>query len=148
MAKKSTKNLRTVTHKKPIPRSYDIYEMEKRIYNLEKNSGGGGATSWDFSTDEVDTGKKWIDGSKIYCKVYAPENQNIVTNTWTNLGVTITGIKDLIDFKMNFDDVSAGNDGGPNSFILGQVIENGVRYYSQTAVGKIMTCIIYYTKTE
>ena len=130
-------------------RNWDIFSLEKRIFNLEK--GGGSTptpTTWDFSTNEVDTGQKWIDGSKIYCKVYAPENQNIVTNTWTNLGVTITDIKDLIDFKMNFDDVSAGNDGGPNSFILGQVIENGVRYYSQTAVGKILSCIIYYTKTE
>lgn len=26
-------------------------------------------TGYDFSTDEVDTGQKWIDGKSIYCKV-------------------------------------------------------------------------------
>lgn len=144
MAKKNKKN--DVIPK--IIRNYDIFSIEKRVHNLETNGGGGGSTSWNFSTTETATGQKWIDGRDIYCIVYAPENQNIVTNSWQELGVSIPGIKDLIDFKMNFDDVSAGNDGGPNSFILGQVYNNGVRYYSQTAVGKILSCIIYYTKGE
>ena len=33
------------------------------------NGSSGGGTSWDYSTSEVDTGQKWINGSEIYCKV-------------------------------------------------------------------------------
>ena len=53
-------------------RSYDIYDIEERVHALELGGGdtptpGGG--SWDYSTDEVDTGQKWTDGKEIYCKV-------------------------------------------------------------------------------
>lgn len=72
MAKRNTKSAKSETHNIPISRSYDPYSMEQRIYNLEKNSGSTPSptpTSWDYSTNEVDTNQKWVDGSEIYCKV-------------------------------------------------------------------------------
>lgn len=67
---KNTKNLRNETPV-TIPRNYDIYSIEKRVHDLE--TGGSTPTptptSWDYSTDEVNTNQKWIDGNDIYCKV-------------------------------------------------------------------------------
>ena len=39
MAKKNNKSAKNEAHNIPIPRSYDPYAMEQRIYNLEKNAG-------------------------------------------------------------------------------------------------------------
>lgn len=50
MAKRNTKNLRDGQTPK-ILRSYDIYSLEKRIYDLEKNSGGGGGST--ITTDTL-----------------------------------------------------------------------------------------------
>lgn len=33
-------------------RSYDIFDIEQRVYNLEKNSGGGGGTSFPYYETE------------------------------------------------------------------------------------------------
>lgn len=38
MAKKNIKSTKNEVHNIPIPRSYDPYAMEQRIYNLEKNA--------------------------------------------------------------------------------------------------------------
>lgn len=94
MAKKTIKVLRD-TPTPQIIRNYDPYSMEARIHNLEENAGGGGATSWDYSTDEVDTGQKWTDGKEIYCKVLHG-TFNMVANT----ALVLTGmpnIETLID---------------------------------------------------
>ena len=147
MAKKNTRSVKSDTHNIPIPRSYDPYEMEKRIYNLEKNSGGGGgATAWDFSTTEVSTGQKWIDGKDIYCIVYKPAStQAIVNNRWTDLGISLV-MSTLIDCQINFVDVTEGHSGGNDGLFLTQKTATGINYYSQTAVGSIDFAIIYYTK--
>lgn len=63
-----------------ISRSYDLFSMEKRIYNLEK--GGGGtptpSSSWDYSTTETNTNQKWIDGKDIYCKVFVFDSLRLI----------------------------------------------------------------------
>lgn len=44
--------------------------------------GGGGGSSWDYSTSEVDTGQKWINGKPIYCLVEqlnVPQGSNYIT---------------------------------------------------------------------
>lgn len=146
MAKtKNSKNLRNETPV-TIPRSYDIFSIENRVHDLETNGGGGGSTSWNFSTDEVATGQKWIDGKDIYCKVYVPAStQALVSNRWTNLGVSLT-IDTLIDCQINFTDVTEGHFGGNDGIFLTQKTATGIDYYSQTAVGNIAFAIIYYTK--
>lgn len=44
MAKKNIKSAKNEAHNIPIPRSYDPYAMEQRIYNLEKNAGSPAPT--------------------------------------------------------------------------------------------------------
>ena len=127
-------------------RNWDIFSLEKRIFELEKNKGGSIPTTWDFSTDEVDTGQKWIDGKEIYCKVYKPATtQNIVNNRWTDLGITLT-MDTLIDCQINFKDVTEGHNGGNVEITLTQKTATGIDYYIQSAVGSIDFAIIYYTK--
>ncbi len=42
--------------------------------------------SWDYSTSEVNTGQKWIDGRTIYARVYdAGTNLTVNYNSWLNL---------------------------------------------------------------
>lgn len=53
-------------------RSYDIFDIEKRVHALELGGGSSpsGGGSWDYSdTEAVDTHQKWIDGKSIMCKV-------------------------------------------------------------------------------
>lgn len=42
------------------------FRVNDVIQNVYAPAGG---SSWDYSTSEVDTGQKWIDGKTIYCKV-------------------------------------------------------------------------------
>lgn len=88
-------------------RNYDIYSIEQRVYDLEKGGSptpGGG--SWDYSTDEVATGQKWIDGKEIYCKV--TNNLNINLSDWTNTTIPSTDIDTIIDAEFMADDRSYG----------------------------------------
>lgn len=75
-------------------RNYDIYSIEQRVYELEKGGAPGGG-SWDYSTDEVNTGQKWIDGKEIYCKVV--NNLNINLSDWTNTTIPSTDIDTIVD---------------------------------------------------
>ena len=77
MAKKNTKNLRDVQSK--ILRSYDIYSLEKRIYDLENGGAPTPAGGGDkYSESEIEIGT-WIDDSKVYRKVL--HNTSISTMT-------------------------------------------------------------------
>jgi len=53
--------------------------------------GGAGLPS--YFTDEIDTGMKWIDGKKIYRKVYES------TTYATEYNVPINNVSDIIDIK-------------------------------------------------
>lgn len=49
---------------------------------------GGGVSlteSFSYSTEEIKTGKFWIDGSPIYRKTYTGHTPNKNTSKWTNL---------------------------------------------------------------
>lgn len=47
------------------------------VNNVISASGG---SSWDYSTTEVNTGQKWIDGKDIYCKVINSTLTNDITS--------------------------------------------------------------------
>lgn len=49
-----------------------------------------------YSTDEVFTGKYWIDGKKIYRKVITNISIAVAVNTWTTL-TTINNLETLIN---------------------------------------------------
>lgn len=100
------------------PRSLNPSIMEKRINDLSKASGtgaipiasaetlggikvpansgitidgSGNAYAYkpiNYSTNEVNTGRKWIDGKDIYEKVIVLESAVNVTTNWTDLDIS------------------------------------------------------------
>lgn len=71
-----------------------------KIYGviISEGSGGGGTSVIDYSTDEQDTGAKWIDGKTIYQKTY--DLGNVVetpSSQWTNLNIDATNISRIIN---------------------------------------------------
>lgn len=54
--------------------------------------GGGGSSIPDFSTDEIDTGVKWVDGKKIFRKTYVnTEGINMTPATSVPAGINNIG---------------------------------------------------------
>lgn len=50
----------------------------------------------DYSTNEVFTGKYWIDGKPIYRRVFTGLDYGNKTGSWTSTGVTIPNIERII----------------------------------------------------
>ena len=63
------------------------------VDNVISASGG---SSWDYSTSEVDTGQKWIDNEKIYCRVFELSSAIIIT---TSSDYNITSLADFSAIK-------------------------------------------------
>lgn len=128
-------------------RSYDIFDIEERVHALEL--GGSTPTpsggSWDYSTDEVDTKQKWIDGKEIYCKVIAPASPIPYTKqVWTEVG-TITGIDSIVDTKVIFGyENRYFGEGG----FLGQLdnTTGKISVYHDVYSGTIVDMVVFYTK--
>ena len=59
---------------------------------VAKNNGN-------YSTTEQDTGLKWIDGKKIYQKVFKISYIRIAGEAWTDTGIDGTGIETFISAK-------------------------------------------------
>lgn len=76
-------------------------------YYVESEGGSGGGGGVNYSTEEQDTGLKWIDGGSIYQTTYALENITSSTSTF-NLGITTGNIP---DFGMLIDGFMIGHDG-------------------------------------
>ena len=57
--------------------------------------GAGGGV--DYSTDEQDTGLKWIDGSAIYQKTF--DVQSITLGSWVQIAHGISNLGTVIDFS-------------------------------------------------
>lgn len=54
----------------------------------------------DYSSTEQNTGRKWIDGKPIYCKVIDNLSINVTSTTqWTTTDITIANAGRVIDFK-------------------------------------------------
>lgn len=71
------------------------------INGIDYSNGGGSGANIDYSTEEQYTGKKWIDGKKIYQKSYSREGA-ISTS-----GTVIDTIDDLYEL-INVDLVTCG----------------------------------------
>ncbi len=54
-----------------------------------------------YSTNETDTGKKWVDGKKIYRKVYATGNLANAGRTTIALGITYSAIISITGYVSN-----------------------------------------------
>jgi hypothetical protein len=79
-----------------FPRFFRLSEHSKRIYRFFTD--GSGSSGVDYSTTEVDTGLKWIDGKTVYQKVI---NFGALPNT-TNKQVNhnIVGLTNIISAQV------------------------------------------------
>lgn len=124
-------------------RSYDIYDIEERVHALEL---GGGDTptpggSWDYSTDEVNTGQKWIDGKDIYIKTFTFESPVTITGSqWVNLADDF-GVSNIIDGFVTDNEIK-----GVYLGLFG-ISTNKIKFY-MTQGGKAYSFTIRYTKTS
>lgn len=90
-------------------------------------SASSGGSSWNYSTSEVNTGQKWIDGKAIYQKTF---EKNIVTTTTDRAWYTvitstelraIDAYKIVIDNNGTYIEDSTGIYGCNYSSMVGQV---------------------------
>lgn len=120
-------------------RSYDIFDIEERVHALEL---GGGDTptpaggSWDYSTDEVDTKQKWIDGKEIYCKVISG-TFNFTTSTPVTILADKGDIESIVDARI----FASSGAASPQVYIESSSIK-GIHFARFDAT----YAILYYTK--
>lgn len=103
----------------------------------------------DYSTTEVDTGTKWIDGKPIYLKVINTSIAISQNDTWYNSG--LTGVDTILNYfpKMTRDGEQIGNsfNGGTLDYVVrnDELLVKGVGF-GITDTYAIVSQIIYYTK--
>jgi hypothetical protein len=57
---------------------------------MQSVTSGAVSQSLSYSTSEINTGTKWIDGSDIYRQVFEFSNLNLTGNdTWNNTGISV-----------------------------------------------------------
>lgn len=111
------------------------------------SSVGGGASSFQFSTEEQKTNLKWIDGKDIYTIVRKTSNVAIPTTAGdipTELRINVSNLDTLIDAQVLFKEASY------KAHISAQVTESRWKSLdSWNATSGREVCIIYYyTKTS
>ena len=98
-----------------------------------------------YSTEEVNTGKKWIDGKPIYRKVETVDEMGGIKDSWISTGVTIPNVETLI----NVISLREGQSTRDYIGALNYEINNSMLSYfivGDTFLGKYKL-IIEYTKT-
>lgn len=105
-----------------------------------------------YSTDEVRTNKVWINGKPIYRKVYSASPFTPISQQWSNTGVIIYNVDQLISVTpLYVSNVSPYNKGVVHNGIYRVNENNYLQYYftgSYQAEMKIgRSIIIEYTKT-
>ena len=98
----------------------------------------------DYSTTEVNTGVKWVDGKDIYCITLTGQFPEITATTNIDLGEL------AIDKLLS---VSLTTKGASNKYLVNPVtvFSNGtVRVYSVAVTNseEFYSCILYYTKPD
>lgn len=113
------------------------------------------SSTWDYSTSEVDTGQKWIDGKDIFCKVY--NNIQLTNSTDVTVDANFGSDKNIIKFEgvghYSHNDVmhyaGLGNYMSTNDKAFPRVDGNVLKIIVDNDWSE-WTChfIIYYTKPE
>lgn len=102
----------------------------------------------DYSvTDEIDTGKKYIDGKTIYRKVVQEDTSHAsavtVQNAWTQINFT--------NMPTNIDTIVSGQifaDSKNRMNVAWYISGNGIKYYTPSQLGYTqMRLVLEYTKT-
>lgn len=97
-----------------------------------------------YSTDEIDTGRKWIDGSTVYERVFVLASPITVGSDWVSTGITIIGITKILNaFALR------GN-GATYLSLNAIIVEQDAVKVSKESTGWDNTThiILQYTKTE
>lgn len=71
---------------------------EKKKYNYMADDNAGGSYIDTYSTSEVKTNKVWIDGRKIYRKVFTGLSYGSSYQTWETTGITISDVAQITNF--------------------------------------------------
>ena len=122
-------------------------------------TGGGGGI--DYSTEEQDTGLKWIDGKKIYVISKHFINTNGVMTDYSNIGLSTDDVDTVIDQKFTAKrdlgnellyysgNGSNRSENNANLYIAIRVYKGDVQYVQKygTQITNI-TVTIYYTKNN
>ena len=123
------------------------YAIKGKDY-VETDGGDTPAGGVDYSTEEQDTGLKWVDGSKIYQTTYELENIRSSTSVFS-LGITIGNIP---DFSTLIDGFVIGHDSSDSdqcSIGINLIVENGTLKCVSPYNGWSMDYLtIRYTKSE
>ena len=103
-------------------------------------SASGGGSSWNYSTSEVNTGQKWIDGKDIYCRVLDLGSDTSFNVGWTTLSVPHNNV---VDSMIKASGVFSGGYSESIGFAANGPTYFEVQCYRATSIRYI---IYYYTK--
>lgn len=125
-------------------RSYDIYDIEERVHNLElSGGGGGGGSSFNFSTEETATGHKWIDGRDVYCRVKAYETPLSWHSGDISTGFDTTGIDQILEMWVVGKDQAQYGYGNNRGWGWRFDANNDLLIYSQTGASPVAIVVFY-----
>lgn len=69
---------------------FTVNEVTQNVY------APSGGSSWNYSTSEVNTGQKWIDGKDIYCRVLDLGRDITFNSGWSTLSIPHSNIIDTL----------------------------------------------------
>lgn len=72
------------------------YQVTGKDY-VETEGGDTPAGGISYSTEEQDTGLTWIDGKKIYQRVYELGSTTVSQSTWVNTAIESAGIGQIVE---------------------------------------------------
>ena len=136
-------------------------DLNNRLEKLEKTGGGGGGGGGSidpgYSLNEINTGKKWIDGKPIFRKVFKIyENGILVEGITASGGIYTGGVPDDFDhiINYNFPSLRPGSEGyvdnltgiGDGYNINAVLRSDGHFYFNPGYVPTEAYCIMEYTK--
>jgi len=125
----------------------DTMEFKDHKLSVKQSGSSGGIT---YSTTEVNTGRKWIDGSDIYCITHMYESPFTPTDmSWTNMDIDMTGIAQIVASHTWGDDGSNKPNRADRSGVHAYGIDsnNKLEVFSRMG-GHITGFYLEYTKTS
>jgi len=111
-------------------------------------------TGWeevnDYSTTEIDTGKKWIDGKKIYRKVFVGTTGS--GGNWSSFPLNITNLNEITDMRFkcgtSYEMYTSNFYASSTYQIIFRLGESNVQYLIGSGYSDLpYKVIIEYTKT-
>ena len=73
---------------------FTVNDVTQNVY-----APSGGGSSWDYSTTEVNTGHKWIDGIHDIYNLVIPFSTQLTTNNWTKVATINDEVLAIIDAR-------------------------------------------------